>query len=396
MKIERVRDELCARLRSRQPEIEAAVANRVGAITDPDEIIGADYASNMRGALATAIEYGLSALEVGERRSPAVPPALSAQARVTARSGVALETVLGRYFAGYTLLLDFTIEEADAGDLPKFILRDLLRGQGAVFERLISEVSEEFRREAAGRLISSEQQRADRVRRLLAGELIDSTDLSYELDDWHIGAVAGGAGAGEALNDLARSLDRRPLLIPRDDGTVWAWLGCRREVAQEETYKRIAEQWPDELRLAVGEPAKGRAGWRLSHRQATMAFPLTRSDCSRPMVRYSEVALDASILQDDLLTASLRQLYLDPLAGESDGGRSLRDTLRAYFAAERNVSSTSAALGIARQTVSRRLQRVESSLGRDINNCAAELEAALRLDELRDAEPAFQSGIPAL
>jgi hypothetical protein len=395
MKVERVRDELCARLRSRQPEIEAAVANRVGAITDPNEIIGADYASGMRGALATAIGYGLSALEVGERRSPAVPPALSAQARVTARSGVAIETVLGRYLAGYTLLLDFTIEEADASDLPKFILRDLLRGQGAVFERLIAEVSEEFRREAAGRLISSEQQRADRVRRLLAGELIDSTDLPYELDDWHIGAVAAGAGAAEALNELARLLDRRPLLVPRDDGTIWGWLGCRREVDQEETYERIAEEWPGEMRLALGEPAKGRAGWRLSHRQATMAFPLARSDC-RPMVRYGEVALDASILQDDLLTASLRQLYLDPLAAESDGGRSLRDTLRAYFAAERNVSSTSAALGIGRQTVRKRLQRVEASLGRDISSCAGELEVALRLDELGDAEPIFQSGIPAL
>jgi hypothetical protein len=381
VRTEVARGKLCAQLRLRRPEIEAAVATRIYALADPAEAADPEYVSGLRASLTTSIEYGLAALEVGERRSPPVPPELPAQARAAARSGVGLETVLQRYFAGYTVLVDYAIEEADAsGLLDNVALRELLRGQGVVFERLIAEVSSDYRRESSGRLRSNEQRRADRVRRLLAGELIDSTDLAYELEDWHIGAVAAGEGAADALQGLASSLDRRLLLIRRDDGTIWCWLGARKEVDQEKVYGRIAEEWPEEMRLAVGEPARGRAGWRLSHRQASMAFPLARPHHS-PFIRYCEVALAASVLQDDLLSSSLRQLYLDPLSQERDGGRCLRETLRAYFAAERNLSSTSAALAVNRHTVKNRLQRVESALGRDLRSCNAELEAALVLDE---------------
>lgn len=384
VKTEIARGKLCSQLRLRRPEIEAAVATRIYALADPAEVADPEYVSGLRAALRTAIEYGLAALEVGERRSPPVPPALPAQARAAARSGVGLETVLQRYFAGYTLLVDYVIEEADAGGLlDKVALRELLRSQGVAFERLIAEVSSDYRREASGRLRSNEQRRAERVRRLLAGELIDPTDLAYELEDWHIGTVAAGADAAQALRELAGSLDRRSLLIQRDDGTVWGWFGSQREVDREETYDQISEEWPEAMPLAVGEPARGLAGWRLSHRQAKMAFPLARPHHS-PVIRYSEVALAASVLQDDLLSSSLRQLYLDPLEEDRDGGGCLRETLRAYFAAERNVSSTSAALAVSRQTVRKRLQRVESALGRDIRSCAGELEAALQLEQLGD------------
>jgi hypothetical protein len=390
MGLESARSELCERLRSRGHEIETAIATRVYALADPSEVADPDYVSGLRSSLATAIQYALAALEFGEKRSPGVPPALPAQARAAARSGVGLGTVLQRYFAGYTLLVDYVIEEAEiSGLLNKVALRDLLRGQGVVFERLIAEVSSDYLREASGRLVSAEQRRAERVRRLLAGELVDSSDLAYELEDWHIGAVAAGAGAAEALQELASSLDRRPLLISRDDGTIWGWLGGRREVDQELAYERIGEEWSEDMRLAVGEPAKGRAGWRLSHRQARMAFPLTRPGRT-PVVRYGEVALTASVLQDDLLSSSLRQLYLEPLAEERDGGDCLRETLRAYFAAERNVSSTSAALGVSRQTVRKRLEKIESALGRDIRSCAADLEAALLLHEFADRDPALR------
>lgn len=387
MSLKSARGELCERLRSRSHEIEAAIATRAHALAETSGVADPDYVNGLRQSISIGLRYGLASLEFGESRSPGVPPALPAHARVAARSGVGLETVLQRYIAGHTLLVDYVIEEAEAGGLQNKVgLRDLLRGQGVIFERLIAEVSRDYLREASGRMVSSEQRRAERIRRLLAGELIDSTDLEYELEDWHIGAVAAGDGAADALQELACSLDRRPLLVRRDDGTIWGWLGCRRKGDQAHAYERIATEWCDEMRLAVGEPAKGREGWRLSHRQARMAFPLARPGRAS-VIRYGEVALAASIAQDDLLSSSLRQLYLDPLSEDRDGGRSLRQTLRAYFAAERNISSTSAALHISRQTVRKRLEKVEAILDRDIRDCAAELEAALQLDELGDDDP---------
>ena len=99
-------------------------------------------------------------------------------------------------------------------------------------------------------------------------------------------------------------------------------------------------------------------------------------------VRYADVALLASALGDDVLASSLHELYLAPLEGERDGGAALRRTLRAYFAAGRNVSSAAATLGITRQTVSAHLRAIEERIEDSLDNCAAETETALRLREL--------------
>jgi len=133
--------------------------------------------------------------------------------------------------------------------------------------------------------------------------------------------------------------------------------------------------------LAIGEPARGFAGWRRTYRQAGAALPIALRS-RRSYVRYGEVAVLASILRDDLLIFTLREQYLAPLASERDGGEALRGTLRAYLAAERNTTSTAAALGVSRQTVVNRLHTVEERLGRQIKNSIAELEAALQIDEL--------------
>ena len=101
-------------------------------------------------------------------------------------------------------------------------------------------------------------------------------------------------------------------------------------------------------------------------------------------MRYSGVALLASALQDELLRAALRDLYLAPLEAERDGGAALRQTLRAYFAAERNVSSAAEMLGVNRNTVASRLRVIETTLGRSLGTCATELEVALRLEETAD------------
>jgi DNA-binding PucR family transcriptional regulator len=131
--------------------------------------------------------------------------------------------------------------------------------------------------------------------------------------------------------------------------------------------------------VTVGEPGEGLAGWRFSHRQAKAALPIAERG-GEAIVRYAEVALLASVSRDDLLAGSLRQLYLEPLEAARDRGKAARDTLRAYFAAERNVSSTAAALGVDRGTVTNRLRAVEDLIGRPLKEVATELETALRLE----------------
>lgn len=95
---------LASRLRERLPELEAAVATRTYAISDPRQIADPAYLHSLHGALTVALEYALTVIELGERRAPDVPPAMLAEARLAARAGVALDTVLRRYCAGNALL----------------------------------------------------------------------------------------------------------------------------------------------------------------------------------------------------------------------------------------------------------------------------------------------------
>jgi PucR-like helix-turn-helix protein/diguanylate cyclase with GGDEF domain len=375
-------EELSRRLRARKPEIEAAILARVYSVADPSETNDSAYVQGLRAAVGTAIDYGFVAIERGEEQAPPVPSELLAQARLSARSGVSLDTVLRRYVAGYSLLGDFLIQEAQGGALfDGATLQQMMAGLSALLDRLVAAVSDEYVRVAGGAGGSTEQRRASHVRRLLAGEFLDATELAYDFAGHHLGLLASGSGAAEAVRGLAAALDRNLLSIRSETSTSWAWLGSTRSTDPEEVMEFAQRSWSPEHRLAIGEPAEGMEGWRLTHRQAKAALSIALKGTA-PVVRYAGVALIASISQDELLVRSLRQLYLQPLEQERDGGKVLRCTLRAYFAAERNVSSAAAALGVDRKTVNNRLRSVEQLVNKSLSSCAFEFEAALKLSEL--------------
>lgn len=375
-----VRSALGTRLRERLPELQAAVATRVYAIADPRDVADPGYLEGLNRAVAAAVEHRLAVLEVGERQAPAVPTELLAQARLDARDGIALDTVLRRYFAGNALFGDSLVEEAERLEVPGSVLRRLLAEQATLGDRLLAAVSDEHAREAANRPASAAERRREVVKSLLAGELVDHSELGYELDAHHLALMAKGGGAEELVRRLASTLDRRLLAVQREEEPIWAcWLGGRRELAAEEALRALAEAAPDAVFVTVGEPAEGLAGWRFSHRQAKAALPIAERS-SRHLVRYADVAVLAAIDRDDLAAASLRQLYLAPLERTRDGGKVARETLRAYFAAERNLSSTTAALGVDRRTVRNRIRAIEELLDRPLTGSVADLEIALRLD----------------
>jgi hypothetical protein len=377
-----LRTRLAERLSSRRAEIEHATLTRVYGISDPAEVEDPNYTTGLREAVAAALEYGLAAIEGPATWAP-VPVQLLFQARYAARSGVSLDTVLRRYFAGFSLLGDFIVQEANAKiAIPAAELQRAMRGEAAVFDRLVVSVAEEYMRESESRHHrSAEENRAAQVRMLLDGEMVDAPELGYDLDAWHIGAIAIGPGARDAMRDVAKRLDRRPLVVCVGQGTVWGWLGGKRKLASNEVLRLAESRWPAAAILALGEPGLGIEGWHLTHRQARAALPIA-SRGSRRLVGYAEVALLASALGDEVLASSLRDAFLAPLESYRDRGATARETLDAYFVAGRNISSAAAALGVSRKTVSSRLHSIEDRLGRSLHRCGAELETALRLRTL--------------
>jgi DNA-binding PucR family transcriptional regulator len=84
---------------------------------------------------------------------------------------------------------------------------------------------------------------------------------------------------------------------------------------------------------------------------------------------------------------SLVAIYLAPLDGLRDSGHELRQTLRAYFAAGHNVEATAAALEVDRSTVRLRVRKIEQALGCPLATRQAEMEVAVRLEELYETPP---------
>ncbi len=379
--LDEARSAVAARLRDRLSEIKAAIQTRVYAISDPHDVADPAYLQDLNAALAAAIDHRLAVLEAGERQAPAVPPILLAQARLDARDGVSIDAVLRRYFAGNALFGDFLVEEAERADVPSSALRRLLAAQSTLGDRLLAAVSAEYVREAKSWPTSTAERRRECVKSLLAGELVDHSELGYDLDSHHLALMAKGEGAPEAMRVLAAKVDRRLLAICREEESTWAcWLGGSSQLEAAEALRALSEIPLERVVVTVGEPGVGLAGWRLSHRQAKAALPIAERR-AQPVVHYADVALLASILRDDLIATSLRQLYLEPLATARDGGTAARETLRAYFAAERNVSSTAAALGVDRRTVSNRMHAIEDLFGRPLADFATELETALQLED---------------
>jgi hypothetical protein len=381
--LEEQRAAVAVRLRERQPEIEQAVMARVQGIASPSESDDPEYLAGLHAVLIAAVDFSLTVVERGEERAPPIPAAFLTQAKMAARNGVELEIVLRRLFAGYGVLGEFVIDESASGaPMGEKVLSRLIRGQAALFDRVVAKVIAEYTSEVDERFSSAEGRRRKRVQRLLAGEVLEAGDLGYDLSSEHLGIAARGSSAGAEVRGLAAQLGCRVLIVEQSDGVVWGWFGGRTCPDPAEVL-RLAS--PPNVCIGVGEPGAELSGWRMTHRQATAALAIAGRREDR-MVRYADIALLSSISQDQMLSSSLRRMYLDPLHDDRDGGQMICQTLRAYFASGRQVSSTAAALRVSRQTVAKRLTLVEARLDRPLAKCALELEAALRLEEL-DEKP---------
>jgi PucR C-terminal helix-turn-helix domain len=371
------RADLIRHLSARFQELELAVLNRVEAISPYDESQDPEYRRGLRAAVPVAISYGLVAIELGD--IPPIPAELLAQARLDVRYEVALGDVLKRYVAGRSLFDDFVFEEIEKS--PKLAGRwskTLLRSQAMLFEHLIGAVADEYDREARAMSRAGQTTVTERINRLLAGELLDTSRLEYDFGGHHVGVVAEGEDVTRSIRSLAKAIDARLLLAEPQEDVAWAWIGTRRPVDRGDIGVWVAKHWPEQLRLALGEAGLGLVGWRLTHHQARAAFTHACHGQVR-VARYADVALDVSVAQDQLLMASLKAIYLAPLERQRGNGAILRETLSAYFAADRNRASAAAALGVSRQTVAKRLRTVEEALSQSLIDRAPDLELALRV-----------------
>jgi hypothetical protein len=366
------------RLRRRQREIERALA-RTFRPENPGHVQDLKRSTEIDAALSAVTEFTLDCIESGDDESDPLPSAAIAQARRAARDGIELDVFLVAVIAAQALLNEFVLEEST--DLSGESLRDVQLLQDSLLLRFVTELAGEYRREKRRLDESSARRQIALVERLLSGAPVADHEVDYSLKMWHLGLVVSGARAMDAARALAEFLGTALLAVPRGEGTVWAWLGSNRRLTAQLVQDAVRNRRSIRAKFAVGEPGKDLEGWRSTHLEAKAALGVAIRS-SGNVTCFSDVALEAIALQMPDLVHSLLATYLAPLGESKRRAATLRETLRAYFDAGRNVSSAAVALEVSRRTVENRLRLIEQKLGRPLLSSAAELELALRLEEL--------------
>jgi hypothetical protein len=375
-----LRDELALRLGGKRDEIEQALLARIYGIEEP---VGVDpeYLHGLRATVTAAVDYALAMLQLGADRAPAVPIVLLTQARLAARNGISLDVVMRRYFSGFMLLADFLLAEAEAGEFGRHSLQEIMHSHGSQVDRLIDTIAEEYKRELPTGHRSSGQRRTERVKRVIAGEMADLIEFGYNLDGWHLGLILKNSPK-DFVRRLASAFDRRLLYVSPEPDVIWAWLGGSEKLECGAAAKAVSAWGNSPVQVAIGEPASGTAGFRLTHHQAKAAMPMAKPGLEE-VTRHASVGLVACVLKDEVLSRSLVRRFVEPLGDERDGGAAIRETLRAYFSTGRNITAAAALLRLNRQTVRNRLRTYEGKIGCCLDQRGAEAEVALRVAEQR-------------
>jgi hypothetical protein len=327
----------------------------------------------------------LAALGEGRTLPVSCPQEVIESARLAEPYGFPLWACVQAYHTGHAVQWEAWSEAVEAQRLERDARFALMRAGSefmfAYADRCARWVEIEYTRARDGRLRSEEQRRMQLVRDLLEGNAIDTTQLDYALDGWHVAVIASGAEGERVLRELSARLEAQLLCVAADTATWWGWLRPP-QTRLEAVDHRLRSLSPfDEVVLAIGEPGEGPAGFRQSHMQARYAAGIgNRRD--QGATRYGDVALEALATADLVQARWFVSRELGPLASDDRRAKILRDTLRAYFTAGQRGSSAAIMLGVHERTVGNRLRAAERLTGRSIHGRRAELETALRIHTL--------------
>lgn len=229
------------------------------------------------------------------------------------------------------------------------------------------------------------ERRSTALRQLLAGDKFNVIALQYPVETTHVAVALASstepASLDVAADTLERAMDPAPCIALDAglDGVRVLWFGAVSSATEVAAAARSAAAG-HRMHVAVSDIARGPEGFRAVRREAldTLAAARLHPPEGR-VVSYSESPLAATLLADPRRAARLADTVLGPLGAETAEGLRLRQTLRAYFAADCRQAGAAAALQVHEKTVAYRLRRVAEHIGGPPQTRRAELEAALSI-----------------
>ncbi|WP_183093820.1 PucR family transcriptional regulator [Nocardioides stalactiti] len=256
-----------------------------------------------------------------------------------------------------------------------------------------------FQAEADRQRQGAVAQRLDAVRDILAGRGTDPKELSARLGGHpmsgfhtalvlHTDDVDNVPDLAAVAAELARPFGVRPLVAHPGGRDLWAWLATR-DVPDLAALGDLAPGPAQRgITVAVGEPAEGVGGFRLSHHEAReaqrVAFALTSPAA---VTRYADVELLAVMTASPEAARRFVARTLGPLTEPGETAARLRQTLGALLAAG-SVDEAATRLSVHKNTIRYRVNQAEELLGRRAYDAPTETELALRYHEAFLAGPA--------
>lgn len=231
--------------------------------------------------------------------------------------------------------------------------------------------------------------RRETVLSIIAGSPVDpataQTRLGYVLDDSHLAFVLRlEDNAAGGLPDLERAAQRivahlearGSFTLACGHRTLWGWARTHRSPTAELSACLAGSS----IHAAFGLPAHGVAGFRRSHLESLATQKMSHR-ITRPgrLVLYDSIELEHLISQDQESMDSFIERELNGLLGADANAVRLRKTLTCYLDSICSVEATARELGVHRNTVRYRLERIEQLLGHQVASRRLELEVALRL-----------------
>lgn len=248
--------------------------------------------------------------------------------------------------------------------------------------------------EQAGLERQDESSRLRAVTGLLQGDLdprMAERSICYRLDASHIGYTLWDAsGAGRVrletvAAELAARIDHwQHLTVRSDSGTLNGWLSCRAGHLQPAL--RGLEP-PPGIRAAFGSTHWGLSGFRLTHREALEAKRVSSSIGGQPLTMYDDVGVLALASRDTELAGAFVEAHLGSLSADDEKSRSLRETLRIFLQERGSPAATAARLRVHRNTVVKRIEKIQETLDTPIDRGSLNLRVALELARVLSHRP---------
>jgi DNA-binding PucR family transcriptional regulator len=133
------------------------------------------------------------------------------------------------------------------------------------------------------------------------------------------------------------------------------------------------------VRVAIGVPGPGLAGFRQSHREAVEAQRVAVARGSDDIVTaYADVELVSLVSGNEPGVRALVARELGAHAGDEKGLDRVRETLAAYLDHGGSVEATASTLVVHKNTIRYRLAQAEELVGHPLSERRTELALALR------------------